>query len=84
MSIQHPARSSTTVVNGPRHAGMKPPTSAAAPVHVPNDASVEPHGYPERQPGIGYGRSSGYVSRDAYKAAGRYSQSAGPSLFRFH
>ena len=46
--------------------------------------SAEHHGYPERQPGIGYGRSSGYVSRDAYRAAGRYSQSAGPSLFRFH
>ena len=40
------------------------------------------HGYPERETGVGYGRSSGYAVRDGYKGR-TYVSSVSPSLFRF-
>jgi len=85
MSIQQSAqsaRSSSTAGGASRRDCTRSHPSAAGETSPAGSAAH--HGYPERQPGIGYGHSSGYVSRDAYKAAGRYSQSAGSSLFRFH
>ncbi len=47
-------------------------------------AAAHRHGYPQRQPGTGYGHSSGYAGRENYKGLNRYVESAAPALFRFH
>lgn len=41
------------------------------------------HDYLEREFGTGYGRSSGYASRDAYSGSKRYLNNTTHSLFRF-
>ncbi|WP_222566051.1 hypothetical protein [Novilysobacter antarcticus] len=80
MSIQQSAQSSSAADS--RRDCAKPQARTAA--HAVSVMSAEYHEHPEREPGIGYGRSSGYVSRHGYQGAGRYSKSASPSLFRFH
>lgn len=41
------------------------------------------HRYQEREFGTGYGRSSGYASRDAYSGSKRYLSNDTRPLFRF-
>lgn len=82
MSIQQRTQSSLSVSAGPRRddatrQGTEPGNARGTP-------AAERHGYPRRQPGTGYGHSSGYATRDSYSGSGRYIESAPPALFRFH
>ena len=82
MPIQQSAQCSSSMAADSRRDCAKPQGRTAG--NAPGVVSAEYHEHPERDPGIGYGRSSGYGSRHGYQGAGRYAKSASPSLFRFH
>ena len=56
--------------------------AALAPAAMPHNRPLEATDRPERAMGIGYGRSSGYASRESYSGSRHYVSNHSPALFR--